>query len=267
MTWGAKNPPLDPTVSFSGKTVLVTGCNTGLGFEAALKYSSLGADKLILAVRSVQKGEDTKARILAKTGRDPSSISYLLVDLSTFASVQQFAIALEKEVAETGGLDIALFSAGVSPPKYATGPDGHEMAVQVNILSTTYMAELVFPLLLSTAQKKGRANLTFVNSNGNDMVERKWFDGYSGGLLQWADDPKTWNAMRSYTTVKLIGLAAMMDLAKRTAGQGVVVNAVCPGMCKTDLGRDFPWVQRVLMGVASNFISRTAEEGGRSLDE
>ncbi|KAK4234271.1 hypothetical protein C8A03DRAFT_37961 [Achaetomium macrosporum] len=61
--WAVNHPPADPTVSFAGKTVLVTGTNTGLGFEAAVKYAALGASRLILGVRSADKGEAAKQHI------------------------------------------------------------------------------------------------------------------------------------------------------------------------------------------------------------
>ena len=70
MRWSVKNPPADPAVSFTGKTVLVTGSNVGLGYEAAIKYAQKGASKLILAVRSVDKGEQAKSEIIEKTGRE-----------------------------------------------------------------------------------------------------------------------------------------------------------------------------------------------------
>lgn len=83
LRWSRNNPPRDFPISFSGKTVLVTGANTGLGFDAALKYAALGADKVILAVRTAAKGAEAKRRILQRTGRSRSSDSLvvLTVDL------------------------------------------------------------------------------------------------------------------------------------------------------------------------------------------
>jgi NAD(P)-dependent dehydrogenase (short-subunit alcohol dehydrogenase family) len=68
MYWAAHHPPADPVVSFVGKTILVTGANTGLGFQAAVKYAALGASSLILAARSLQKGEAAKNEIVRRTG-------------------------------------------------------------------------------------------------------------------------------------------------------------------------------------------------------
>ncbi|KAK4450199.1 hypothetical protein QBC34DRAFT_349516 [Podospora aff. communis PSN243] len=271
MRWGVKHPPSDPTISFAGKTVLVTGANTGLGFEAALKYSALGASKLILGVRTVEKGQATKARILSHTGRSPDSISYLTVDLDTFSSVQSFCNALEKEVSPSG-LDIALLCAGLAPPAWRASPEGWELALQVNVLSTALLAKLLLPILQKTGNKDGvPPHLTFVNSSGNDMVKKEWFDkssGFGGSALRMVNDKKGWSSFRNYTVIKLMGLVVMRDVAREAEGgegPGVIVNAVCPGMCKTDLGRDHPWVQKVLMAGMSPFVHRTAEEGGRSL--
>jgi len=60
-------PPYDPTTSFVGKNVIVTGANSGLGFEAAVKFSALGASKLILGVRDIGKGDKAKTAIEART--------------------------------------------------------------------------------------------------------------------------------------------------------------------------------------------------------
>ncbi|KAK0652706.1 hypothetical protein B0T16DRAFT_443867 [Cercophora newfieldiana] len=265
MRWGVKHPPADPAISFAGKTVLAVGSNTGLGFEAAVKYSALGASKLILGVRTAEKGNDTKARILAITKRSPDSISYLTVDLSTFASVVAFGEALEQEVSASG-LDVALLCAGVAPPSYSASEEGYELAVQVNVLSTAVMARVVLPLLKATGPKGGvPPHLTFVNSNANDLVERAWLKGHGDSAFKMANDAKGWSGFRSYATVKLMGMVAMMDVAEKVGREEVVVNAVCPGMCKTDLGRDQPWVAKVVMAGMSPFIHRSAEEGARSL--
>ena len=56
-TW---TPPADPTTSFTGRTIVVTGANTGLGFEAALKIYALGAECVVMGVRDIAKGEAAK---------------------------------------------------------------------------------------------------------------------------------------------------------------------------------------------------------------
>lgn len=274
--WSRKHPPKDFQVSFAGKTVLVTGANTGLGFEAAVKYVALGADKLILAVRSIAKGEEAKSRILERTGRSDGEvvIAILTVDLSDFASVQGFMNNLGQE---TQFLDVALLNAGLGNPKFETSPAGWEMAVQVNVLSTALMAVLLLPLLRATAAARGEAvRLTFVNSHGHRMVQKDWYASAGGSLLQAANDRERWDATKSYTTVKLIGMAVMRAIAtkemtrpstsdSKLKSPGVIVNAVCPSLCKTDLGRNFGTMSHISGFFFQAIFARTAEEGSRSL--
>lgn len=274
--WSRKHPPKDFQVSFAGKTVLVTGANTGLGFEAAVKYVALGADKLFLAVRSIAKGEEAKRRILERTGRSDGEVDIVIltVDLSDFASVQGFVNNLGQE---TRYLDVALLNAGLGNPKFETSPAGWEMAVQVNVLSTALMAVLLLPLLRSTAAARGNAvHLTFVNSHGHRMVQKDWYASAGGSLLQAANDRERWDATKSYTIVKLMGMAVMRAIATKEVTRpstsdsklkspGVIVNASCPSLCKTDLGRNFGTMSHISGFFFQAIFARTAEEGSRSL--
>ncbi|KAI0183716.1 short-chain dehydrogenase/reductase [Xylaria flabelliformis] len=265
LRWAVKNPPTDPNVSFSGKTVLVTGANTGLGFQAAQKYAALGADRLILGVRSQAKGEEAKQAITKSTGH--ANIDVLTVDLASLNSVQAFVEKLSKS---TTRLDVALLNAGLGNPAYQKSALGWEMAVQVNVLSTALMAVLLLPLLRATA-KESTPHLTFVNSNGHDLAKREWL-GPDGSLLQACNKEQDWVAEKSYSLVKLAGMAIMQHIAKITAAAStaggspdIIVNAVCPGLCKTDLGRNFGFVQKAIGSIVLSFIARTAEQGSRTL--
>ncbi|KAI3322945.1 short-chain dehydrogenase/reductase [Xylariaceae sp. AK1471] len=260
LRWAVKHPPSDPKISFAGKTVLVTGANTGLGFEAAVKYAALGASRLILAVRTAAKGEDAKTRIVQRTGCDSNIITVLTVDLTSFDSVQAFIVNLKKIVNK---LDIALLNAGLGNPSYEKSPSGWEMAVQVNVLSTALMGVLLLPLLRSGT----KPHLTFVNSSGHDLVKREWID-QSGSLLKVANKEEGWDATRSYSMVKLLGMSVMQAIARAInapSQKEIVVNAVCPGLCKTDLGRNFGLASRVMASVFTYMYARTAEQGARSL--
>ncbi|KAI1298821.1 short-chain dehydrogenase/reductase [Xylaria venustula] len=258
-------PPADLNIK-SQNTKLLTGANTGLGFQAAQKYAALGAERLILGVRSQEKGEEAKRAIVKATGH--SNIDILTVDLTSFDSVQAFVEKLEKT---TDKLDVALLNAGLGNPTYEKSPLGWEMAVQVNVLSTALMAVLLLPILRSTAARGSTPHLTFVNSNGHDLAKREWLEP-EGSLLQASNREKGWVAENSYSMVKLEGMAVMQHIAKTiTAGNTttgspeIIVNAVCPGLCKTELGRKFGVVQRAIGNLVLSFIARTAEQGSRTL--
>nr|QHD43138.1 short-chain dehydrogenase [Chaetomium globosum] len=267
MRWAVKHPPADPTVSFAGKTVLVTGANTGIGFEAAVKYSALGADLLILGVRSAEKGEDTKKRILDRTHRQSDTIAIAAVDLATFASVRDFVATVEKL---TPRLDVALLNAGLGNPKFEAAPSGWEMGLQVNVLSTTLMAILLLPLLRRTASATGnRPHLTFTNSHGHGMVKREWF-AKSGSLFKAVAERDNWNPDKSYLMLKLIGCAVAEALSAVTRGKAsnppeIILNLACPALCKTDLGRKFSVASHIFMAPFLAIFARTAEQGARTL--
>lgn len=276
LRWSAKNPPADPAVSFAGKTVLVTGANTGLGFAAALSYASKGASRLILAVRSAAKGEAAAREIATRTGMAASSIVVTTVDLASFASVRTFAARLA-ELAPR--LDVALLNAGLASPSFTrSGEAGSwETAVQVNVLASALMAVLILPLLQTAASDSdSQPHLTFVNSIGHAEVQREWLDGSGGSLLQAANDEAAFDQRKHYGMVKLLAMAAVRAIARSPAAEGtdassssrrprIIVNSCCPYLCKTDLGRGFPLVQRAVTGVFQAFFARSAEEGARTL--
>jgi len=265
LRWSKTHPPIDPTVSFAGKTVLVTGANTGLGFQAAVKYASLGADKLILGVRSLNKGEDAKRRIVDLAGCNPDIIVVLAVDLGDYASVRAFVGALDKV---TTKLDVALLNAGLGNPAYETSPAGWEMAVQVNVLSTALMAVLLLPILRASATSEATPHLCFVNSHGHSMVAKD-AKLVNGSLLQTANKKDDWETNKSYSLVKLLGMAVMQALARMTSGERrpqVIVNAVCPDLCSTDLGRKWEGIiSKIGMAIFYALFARSAEQGARSL--
>ncbi|KAL8917576.1 MAG: hypothetical protein Q9208_007859 [Pyrenodesmia sp. 3 TL-2023] len=264
--WSARHPPEDPSVRFDSKTILVTGANTGLGFEAALKYAALGAAKLILAVRSIDKGNAAKARIVEATTINAANISVLSVDLGTFASVHEFVREIDQTIEH---IDVVLLNAGVGPPSYQKSAEGWEMAVQVNVLSTALMALLLLPKLRATAQaRQGQpVHMTFVSSIAHADVKREWFQGKT--LLDAANEENSWDAQKSYGMVKLLGMAAMRGVARAAAkgphGDAIVVNACCPSLCKTDLGRGWGAGMKVVMAGMQAVFARSAEQGARTL--
>ncbi|KAL8415289.1 hypothetical protein RB594_006222 [Gaeumannomyces avenae] len=191
LRWAVSNPPADLAVSFAGKTILVMGANTGLGFAAALNYAAKDTSRLILGVRSAAKGEAAARDISAGTGMPAAQ------------------------------------------------------------LGSALLAVLVLPLLQAAADGGGQPHLTFVNSIAHADVEREWLAGSGGSLLQAANDEATFDARKHYGMVKL--------LAEQSRG------ARRPKRRRTDLGREFPLVQKAVTTVFQAFFARSAEEGARTL--
>ena len=266
----ARNPPEDPThLSFKGRAVLVTGANSDLGYQAALKYAAQGP--LILDVRTQEKGETAKASIVRETGTS-SKIMIETVDLSTFTSVQQFCDRVCRRVPE---LHVALLCAGLTKPNFIRGSEGFEMALQVNVLSTALMALLLLPKLRETAAAAADdeaflPHVTFLNSHASHIVSEDAVPPGGRGLIEISNDADIFHPETHYYVEKLAGFFTVRAIAehnRKLGGDGsmVVVNAVCPGLCRTGLGSDFPLAQRVLMTPFQAIFSRSTEEGSRSL--
>ncbi|KAE8373292.1 NAD(P)-binding protein [Aspergillus bertholletiae] len=270
MRWAAKNPPKDPQVSFAGKTVLVTGSNTGLGLEAALKFAAHNAQRVILAVRTPAKGEAAKKRIVAATGCPASSIEVRQLDMSNFASVRSFAQQLD--AALPSGLDVALLNAGIAPPQYTVLPSGWEAGLQVNTLSTALLAVMLMPLLKRSALGPGQ--LTMTGSFAHLYVEAADVPtvdpAHHERVLARISAAQSFHVEKSYNVLKLLTMYIMHGLAdeycRNERGElEVTVNVACPGYCTTDLGRDFPWYISLPTKMMQMYCGRTAEEGSRSL--
>lgn len=261
MWWAARHPPANPTTSFAGKTVLITGANTGLGFEAALKFAALGASHIIFGVRSLRKGEEARAQICQQTGYNARNIQLYELDMSTFASVKAFAQATAKEPR----LDIAVLNAGLVAPAYTLSPEGYEMSLQVMVLSTALLGILLLPQLQKSAAISGTpAHLELVGSIAGRSVKADTFSRSDTKILDQVNQPDFFAVQRQYKVAKLLLFYILDGLVESTNSSSVIINAVCPGPCRTDLGRDFPTWLKVPMALVQSVLARSAEEGARS---
>jgi NAD(P)-dependent dehydrogenase (short-subunit alcohol dehydrogenase family) len=161
------------------------------------------------------------------------------------------------------GLHIALLNAGLANPTFIENSTGYEEALQVNVLSTALMAILLLPLLRQTAKRgTDKPHFTFVNSNAHREPQSSWYT-YNGSLLTFTNDASSFDPRKHYSAVKLLGMSVMLYIAR--TNPDIIVNACCPFLCKTELGRNFTLPFRVIMGVMQYFTARTAEEGARTL--
>lgn len=139
-------PPY-PSKKFTGQTVIVTGSNTGLGFEAAQHFVRLGADKVILAVRTVEKGEAARKRIEESTKRT-SVVEVWQLELESYESVKAFA----EKARGLDRLDVLVENAGIALEKFRIAGED-EATVTVNVTSTFLLALLLLPKMQETLVK------------------------------------------------------------------------------------------------------------------
>ena len=116
-----------PLVSedLEGRIVIVTGANTGLGFECAMHFLRMKPAKLILAIRSIEKGQAAALRMIDETKETrPDIVEVWQLDMASFVSVQAFA----QRVETLPRLDIVVLNSGVNTREWRTTGDGYEIS-------------------------------------------------------------------------------------------------------------------------------------------
>ncbi|OTB01340.1 hypothetical protein M426DRAFT_14503 [Hypoxylon sp. CI-4A] len=262
---------------FKEKTVLITGANTGLGREAARHALALGAGTIIMGVRTLSKGEEAKADIESSTGcTDRKRVLVWPIDLESFASVQAFAARTRKYVVEEGGrLDMAIMNAGLASGEFALTSDGWERTFQINVLSTALLSLQLLPLLLRTREQNPSTtpHLTIVASDIYSMV--KFRERNNDPLFPTLNNKDSWKKSQAaggpverYALTKLLDFWITMELARLTPRDEhghplVVVNAVAPGFCKSDLltREKAP----LMLKIVQTLVARKVEEGSKTL--
>ncbi|KAE9364962.1 putative short-chain dehydrogenase [Stipitochalara longipes BDJ] len=256
-----------PTGSYSGKTIVITGSNVGLGKEAARHFVRMGASKMILAVRSLDKGNDAKRDIESTTNCAKEVIEVWKLDMANYASVQKFAARIN---AELNRVDIFIANAGIAPGRYNTAED-NEASITVNVVSTFLLAALVMPKLKSTAATfSTRPTLTITSSDVHGHTTFPQKSAPNGEILATVNDKATaekyWNDM--YPISKLLEVFGVRTIAERHPSSNfpVTINCVNPGLCHSELGRDIPvfpfWLIKLILARSTEVGSRTLVHAG-----
>ncbi|KAK8077926.1 nad -binding protein [Apiospora saccharicola] len=252
-----------PSKDFSGHTIIVTGSNQGIGLEAARHFVRLKAAKVILAVRTVSKGEEAKRSIEASTGRQ-GAVEVWPLDLCSYASVQAFA---ERATTSLDRLDALVSNAGINISAFELAED-NESITTVNFVSTFLLAILLLPKLRETSLNHNKdAVLTFVGSFLHlvaKLEERK-----APNILEACADPKATDMSDRYNTSKLMELLATRELADqltRSAKPGnIFASIVNPGSVRTNINRNQPLFVRAVMFVVLLIVGRPVEVGARAV--
>lgn len=148
-----------PTTSFQGQTIIITGSNTGLGLEAARHFVRLDAEVVILAVRSLEKGEAAKASIEASTKRK-NVVQVWQLEMDKYDSIKSFASrcnSLER-------IDVVVENAGILRNTYEES-EGTEITIKVNVIGTFLLALNLFPILRKSYEKTRQASRLVITSS------------------------------------------------------------------------------------------------------
>jgi NAD(P)-dependent dehydrogenase (short-subunit alcohol dehydrogenase family) len=257
---------LSPSTSLAGKTALITGGSTGLGYHAAQHLLSLQLSRLILAVRTPAKGEKAAAELRGKYPH--AAIEVWEVEMGDYESIVEFARRVEGEFENTAGsgkkrLDIAILNAGMISAQFATNKKtGHCEMVQVNYLGTFLLAMLLLPVLRDR-EGKNAGRLTIVNSGG--VYAAKLATRHKRPLLASFDnlEAQPFDAMEWYFDTKILGMLFTVRLLDYLPpAEEVVVNLVDPGFCKgSELHREGKGLLAAALAVGKTLTARTLEDG------
>jgi NAD(P)-dependent dehydrogenase (short-subunit alcohol dehydrogenase family) len=205
----------------TGRIAIVTGANTGIGYETARMLALRGAE-VVLACRNREKAEAARARILAEQPRGAVTVQPL--DLSDLESVAAFAAAFS---AKHQRLDLLINNAGVMVPPHARTKQGYELQFGTNHIGHFALTAHLLPLL----ERTPGARIVVVSSAAQNFGRLQFDD------LNW--ERRAYSAMMAYSQSKLANMMFALELQRRlsAAGSPVVVTAAHPGWTATDLQR------------------------------
>jgi NAD(P)-dependent dehydrogenase (short-subunit alcohol dehydrogenase family) len=205
----------------SGKVVMVTGANSGMGKEISLGLARLGAT-LVMVCRHAGRGEMARADVQQTGNRN---VELLIADLSSQQSIRHLVAEFESR---HDRLHVLINNAGESLPRRVETVDGLEAILATNHLGPFLLTNLLLPVLTRSAP----ARIVTVSSGVQAM-----------GKLDFDDlqSVRSYNEIRVYNQSKLANIVFTYELARRVAGSGVTANAVEPGFVKTNLKVPFPY--------------------------
>ncbi|KAK0491297.1 hypothetical protein IW261DRAFT_1436892 [Armillaria novae-zelandiae] len=259
-------PVLPSSLTFDGKTALVTGANVGLGLAACLHLLQHRLPRLIIGVRSRDKGDAAKAQLLADSVvaalEYPPDIFIYELDLASQQSVIDFGAAIRKDIPK---LDLVVLNAGVYVFELKLSPETRrELTFQVNYVSNALLTILLLPFLKSSSvQSNTPSRLSIVGSEMATIVKPIHIPVQSAVFDSMANN-KNYDSSNRYSQSKLFVDMFVQQLAKRVDHTQVIVNCMCPGVVMTNLARESPWYLKPFLGVFFAVKGgRTPEVGAR----
>ena len=232
-----------------GKTVIITGSNTGIGKETALNLAKRGA-RVIMACRNLQKAETALQEIVQKSGNENVVAKHL--DLASLKSaVREFSEDVNSNELR---LDALINNAGVMCLSTLTRTeDGFEMQMGVNHLGHFLLTNLLLDLL----KKSAPSRIVLVSSMGHWMVTKTAFN------FENMNGEIAYDKFDAYGQSKLANILFARELARRLKGTGVTANSLHPGIVASKLSRHLPTVMQGNNAVASWFV-KTSEQGAQT---
>ncbi|XP_062898422.1 retinol dehydrogenase 12-like isoform X1 [Mobula hypostoma] len=232
------------TARLDGKTVIITGANTGIGKETTKDLAKRGAH-IIMACRDTEKGDAATKEIIEETGN--SNIVVKKLNLADTKSIREFAEQINNEQQQ---VNILINNAGVMMCPYLKTEDGFELQFGVNHLGHFLLTYLLIDLL----KRSTPARIINVSSVAHKM-----------GTIQFDDlnSEKSYSSVKAYGQSKLANILFTRKLARKLEGTSVSVFALHPGVVRTELARHLNPVTRFGLALLRPF-TKSPENGAQT---
>lgn len=231
-----------------GRVFIVTGANTGLGYETALELARMGA-KVVMACRNMTKAKAALNSI--KQAVPSADLEVLEIDLSSLKSVRKFAEAYR---AKYDRLDVLINNAGVMTPPYTQTEDGFELQMGANYLGHFLLTGLLLDIILKTPDSRIVTLSSLIHRNGTINFDDLHFE-------------LSYDRMEAYAQSKLACLMFTFELQRRLERSGhhkTISVASHPGIAMTELARNMPKFQFYLLKyTVAPFITHSANAGAQ----
>ncbi len=205
-----------------GKTVVVTGGNSGIGFETAAALASMGARVLVTA-RHADKGRGAVSAITQRIGAD-AQVQLVVFDLADLASVREGAAEILEQAPR---LDVLVNNAGLVLTERVETVDGHEATLATNHLGPFLLTNL----LLDRMKGSTPSRIVNVASAAHSAARH-------GMRFDDLQSEKRYRGMQVYGQSKLANILFTLELARRLEGSAVTANSLHPGTVRTGYGGD-----------------------------
>lgn len=232
-----------------GKTIIVTGANSGIGKATATELLRRHG-RVIMACRDRDRAEKAAQEIQEEAGPDRGELVIKLLDLASLKSVRSFC---EEILKEEPRLDVLINNAGIYQCPYTKTEDGYEMQFAVNHLGHFLLTNLLLDLLKRSAPSR----IIVVSSKL-----------YKYGDVNFDDlnSEQSYDKAFAYSRSKLANLLFTLELSHKLEETGVTVNALTPGIVRTNLGRHvyIPLLVKPLFNLASWAFFKSPEQGAQT---
>ena len=205
-----------------GKTVVVTGGNSGIGFETASALAGMGA-RVVVTARNADKGRAALAAIAQRVGGE-AQVQLVVFDLADLSSVRRGAAEVLEQAPR---LDVLVNNAGLVLSERSETVDGFEATFATNHLGPFLLTNLLLERIMASSPVR----IVNVASTAHSAARK----GIPFDDLQ---SEKKYATMRVYGQSKLANILFTQELARRLKGTGVTANSLHPGTVRTGYGAD-----------------------------